>query len=296
MIRTVFRKPGVTVENMRSSAPGKERRYLLVLASAAAILTFECYARLDVPNLMSRLSIHNMILNGTAPSPYRYRVLVPLLTNVVGKLVGLFVEEQRVFELSYLIYDYGAIAFSLLALYALLRLWFSPDQALSGTLFSAVSMIMTFRDNYYQPWSLMEPGTLALGLYLIQKRKDVLFAFLVLIASLNRETGIILPFAYMVTRIDFVKGNSVQNQFRTLARSAVYGVIWIAVFYGLRALRGSVAQIEAVSHLVELNLRPELLALTLKRTGLLLGAYWGFAFLGYWYAPTFVKRSAMDAT
>jgi hypothetical protein len=53
-----------------------------------------------------------------------------------------------------------------------------------------------FRDHYYQPWSLLEPATIALGLHLIYHKKFGWLAGLIAISTLNRETGIFLAAAY----------------------------------------------------------------------------------------------------
>ena len=160
------------------------------------------YHRIDKPNLEARLKLHGKIIDGTARSPYRYRILVPFVMEALAKTLPRFIPANKRFLLSYLVYDIAVVFFILGLLFVYLRLWFSVEQSLIGVLFVSSTMIVAMKNHYYQPWSFLETVLFTFGLLAIFKKKYVVFAVLVVLATLNRATAIFLPLAYLLISIN----------------------------------------------------------------------------------------------
>jgi hypothetical protein len=58
-----------------------EWKAFLLIISVSAVIAYSYYDRVDSPNYELREDLHKQIIQGTAPSPYRYRVLVPFTCN-----------------------------------------------------------------------------------------------------------------------------------------------------------------------------------------------------------------------
>jgi hypothetical protein len=121
---------------------------LLILFSAALALASIYYTQLDYPNYEDRYKIHNEILNGEIDPPYRHRILVPYATNLLTSIFENALSTKGAFLLSYLLYDFFAIFFSLTAQFYFLKIFFSEDHSLIGTLFVSSIMPITFAEPY----------------------------------------------------------------------------------------------------------------------------------------------------
>lgn len=279
---------------MNQPADRLQNRWIIIgfLLSVAFITAYNYYLRIDQPFLEARRQLQNQILQGTAESPYRYRVLVPYTTHVVDSVISGLTGKDG-FKYTYAIYDAFAIFLSLGALYLYTRIWFTPAQTLIGVLFAAISMTVGFRDHYFQPWSLLEPAIFAFGLYFIVKKHWLALGALILIGALNRETTVFILAAFFFTQIPLNKMEHawwIENR-AALLRLVIYGVIWLAVFVGLRLMFGQAPQTETLAETLQTNLKPQSLSLTLELVILFLGAYWIFAGEGWKHSPTFLKRS-----
>lgn len=267
---------------------------LILILSVSAVIAYGYFNRVDRPNFESRLELHNQIIAGTAPSPYRYRILVPFICEVLTKSLSVFVSGKASFLLAYGIYDLLAIFFLLVALFYWLRTWFSADRALIGTLFVADTMPIALQDHYFQPWSLLEGGLFSTGLLAIYKQHYRLLVALVALASLNRETALFIPLAFLLT-IDMksLVNSRSKNERRLILIFCGLCLIWAAVFWGLRLSLGSASHIETIERLLAQNTTKGSLFHTFVNGGLFLGGFWAFALLGFRYAPSFIKRVAL---
>ncbi len=265
---------------------------LILILSVSAVIAYGYYSRVDRPNYELRLELHNQIIAGTAPSPYRYRILVPIAAEFFTKALSVVLPIETAFLLSYATYDLLAVFFLLANLFFWLRTWFDREQALIGVLFVAGTMPIALQDHYFQPWSLLETGLFSAALLAIHRQRYWLLASLVALASLNRETAVFIPLAFLLT-IDM---KSLLNRSRKWGKPILlFGglfLIWAAVFLGLRYFRGSASHIHTIEELLALNTK-ESLFYTFLKVSLFLGGLWAFAFLGFRYAPSFIKRVAL---
>ena len=111
---------------------------LILILSVSAVIAYGYFGRVDRPNFELRLELHNQIITGTAPSPYRYRILVPFAGEILTRTLLVILPMKAAFLLSYAIYDLTVIFFLLAVLFLWLRTWFNMEQALIGVLFIAV--------------------------------------------------------------------------------------------------------------------------------------------------------------
>lgn len=101
---------------------------LILILSVSAVIAYGYFNRVDRPNFELRFELHNQIITGTAPSPYRYRILVPLTAEILTKVLSVILPVNASFLLAYAIYDLLAIFFLLVALFFWLKTWFRRDQ------------------------------------------------------------------------------------------------------------------------------------------------------------------------
>ena len=264
---------------------------LILILSVSAVIAYGYFGRVDRPNFELRLELHNQIITGTAPSPYRYRILVPFAGEILTRTLLVILPMKAAFLLSYAIYDLTVIFFLLAVLFLWLRTWFNMEQALIGVLFIAGTMPIALQDHYFQPWSLLEAGIFSAALLAIHRKRYWCLAFLVAGASLNRETAIFIPITFLLT-INF---KSLLNTRSKKDWNPIFlfgGLLftWAAIYYGLRYFLGSTSHIETIEGLLARNTTKGGLFYTFVNGSLFLGGLWAFALLGFRYAPHFIKR------
>lgn len=264
-----------------------------MILSVSVVIAYGYFTKVDLVNYKTRLELHNQILEGTAPSPYRYRILVPFVVEVFTKALSTVLPIRASFLLSYGIYDLLAVFFLLAMLFIWLRTWFN-EEALIGVLFVAATIPIALQDHNFQPWSLLEAGLFSAALLAIDKKRFWLLVFIVTLATLNRETAVFIPLAYLVTidRKSDLKTSSKKDWEPILLFSGLF-LIWLAIFWGLRYMRGNALQIETFRELLARNTIKGSLFYAVVNGSLFLGGLWVFAILGYKNAPLFIKRIAL---
>jgi hypothetical protein len=128
---------------------------LILILFVSAVVAYGYFSRVDKPNFEQRLELYNQIIAGTAPSPYRYRILVPFAGEALTKALSGVLSVRASFLLSYAVYDLLAVSFLLVILFFWLRTWFKTEQALIGVLFVAGTLPIALRDHHFQPRSLL---------------------------------------------------------------------------------------------------------------------------------------------
>ena len=282
------------MKTIREIEKKRDLSALILILSVSVVIAYGYFNRVDRPNFESRLELHNQIITGTAPSPYRYRIIVPFAAEVFTKALSVVWPVKSSFLISYAIYDLLAVFFLLAGLFFLLRTWFNREQALIGVLFVAGTMPIALQDNYFQPWSLLEAGLFSAALLAIHSKRYWLLASLVALAALNRETAVFIPLAFLLT-IDMKNFlNTInKNDWKPIVLFGGLLLIWAVVFFGLRYFLGSTSHIETMEGLLARNITKGSLFYTCVNGSLFLGGLWVFAFLGFRYAPLFIKRVAL---
>jgi hypothetical protein len=250
------------------------------------------FASIDLRDPAFSYGLHQRIIAGDAGSPYRYRVLVPILLEALTRAFSTVEVRELAFLHASTVYDCVGLVAQLLALYALARQWFSPMQSLVGVAFTCGVTLATFSYFTYQPWSILEVTFFSLGFLLAYRGHWAAVGGVVFLAALNRETGIFLPLALLLGSIDALNFGAIQAAFgrRETRLACVYVLLSTGVFAGLRLLRGSAAPVDALGDVIVRNLQPDNLAAAGMVVSLFLGIGWIFALLGVARAPDFVRR------
>lgn len=225
------------------------------------------------------------LIDHSAEAPMRYRILVPYFVQFIGSIIP--GKPDNTFLFSYFLYYQFSVAFSLFLTYLFIRFWYPRKLAFTGVLIMSVSLLAAFGDGYFQPWSLLEIGLFAAGLICIYKDKETGLAVVVLLSSLNRETGIFLCIAYLLVHIDF------QRPFikpRNLLWTVFYFVIWGLVFGGLRIWLGNAPQL-SIMEILQRNLTPSGIIMAVINISLFLGASWLLVFRGIKTCPEFIQKT-----
>lgn len=180
-----------------------------IFVTAIAVNAFD-YSVL-VPQPQSRYEMHQAIVEGTAPAPQRFRVLVPWLLDPIVNVAARFTDPQQAFRRVYLLFHVAALTTLVAGIYAYSRLWFSRTQALIAALIVGSTLRLVLRmgeywdfspipeRTWFAPWSLLEPALIAAGLLLLARQQVALVAILTIVGALNSEASLLLPlFALML--------------------------------------------------------------------------------------------------
>ena len=225
----------------------------------------------------------------TAAAPNRYRILVPHIVKAIGSFLPESYSHIDRFLASYLFTYIASVTLGLTTLYAYLRLWFSRSLSLLGVLVTGISMLVAFGDGFFQPWSLLEIGIFTLCLLAIYYQRLGLLFILVIIATLNRETGILVGVTYLLTQSTWNK-----FQFRVPNKVVMWTCCYLLVgglvLIGLRLWLGTAEQLTLLQVLA-VNLDPLNLIAGAGNLILFLGVFWWFIGKGYHLSPPFVKKT-----
>lgn len=165
--------------------------------------------------------LHASMSNGTAPSPYRYRILVPWLAEALSRVIGL--------ERAYVVFYFVVFPVALCSLLRLLRTWYSTSVALIGTLITASVLPLSFRDHFFQPATWLELVLMIWALQLLARPTVNLrwYAGVSIVAALNRETGVLLGLLLVAVTWPVAPSRRRVTAIAALAPFATYALIRI---------------------------------------------------------------------
>jgi hypothetical protein len=252
----------------------------------ALALTYCGFRDIDSRFIGDRIMLHGRIIDGSAPTPYRYRVLVPYTAETLRLVGSVALPGEMAFLAAYLLVDGIAFLLSLWCLYALLREWFSEEQSLIGVFLAGISFFVAMRDHAFQPWSYLEPALLALALLAIERGEYGRVAIITAVASLNRETALLLPLAVGTVELG-------RHGLRAATRAAApSAIVWVTIYGGLRLARGAAPRERPLIEIFSMNMQPHQLALSLAAWVAFLGLMWYWAASGLRRAPQTVRHAA----
>ena len=265
-----------------------------ILISCALVLSYTYYYVVEKPLFADRYILHMQIIQGNAPSPYQYRVLIPFIADTFTHLFELILPMQYSFTLAYIILNVIAISLLLMSAYALLSCWYHWQYALIGTLFISSVVTLTYFEHYYQPWSFWEAAFYTLALYLMVNGQKGWLILVVTLAVLNRETGILILPAFFFTSVVGESMNRLDDYHKPeLFWFLLYGIIGVVILLAVHLLRPADRSLETVTQIFANNIAISNLAKALLNWGLFLGIFWVFAIYGYPKAPIFFRRTIL---
>ncbi len=230
---------------------------------------------------------YESLMSGEAPAPFRYRILIPHLVHHVS--TRWTVPPEKLFFLI----EFSATALLVLAFKIYLNLYFQrrTAMALALTLLYVLPFNYLFPRNmtFIYPYDI--PGVLfmTLGIYLIYRKKWLVFYPFFVLATMNRETTCFLSMIYLLTywKIDshMHKAGHLIAQF----------LLWSSVKYGVTLLLppSHHTRLFELGHIEE-NL--ERFLFNFSDYPLFLSTYgflWLFAIAGYCYIENSFARRAL---
>lgn len=266
-----------------------------VLASVTLALVYLYVLQVDLPNLDARLNLHQQILDGTAPAPYRYRMLPAFLTECLASFLSLWLSYRASVLVAYVVWDTLSLSVLVRGLHLYLRTFFPRRDAMIAVLFAAVTMPLAFRNHQYQPWSLLEPGLLSFALWGVAHRDLRIPVAAVVLASLNRETGLFVAMwsvvaAFAPPATHAPRWWPVRN---TCTVASLLGALSLLTVTVVWIVRGVAPGVITVSEVLSANLEPRALLRSAVQVSLFFGAFWVLACFGFRSAPVLIRRTAM---
>jgi hypothetical protein len=126
---------------------------------------------------------------------------------------------------------------------------------------------------YFQPWSLLEAGFFSAALVAIHRQHYLLLVSLTVLASLNRETALFIPLAFLLS----IERRSInKNKWKPIILFIGLLLIWATTFLGLRYFLGSASHVATIQELLAQNVTKGNLLRTLGNVSLFLGGFWIF--------------------
>lgn len=243
-----------------------------------------------------RIAVQQSILEGTAPSPYRYRVLVPRLCDTIQRHVFSAKSPGNHFEHADWTYQSIALFLFIAGLYCFLREWHDLQTSMLGVAVCAATLPLALTNHFYQPWSTLEAALYAWGFFALHRRAYWFFFALVLIGAFTKETTIFLLLAMALVWVK-LPGESVtrQESQRSIVGILAVCLAWTAVYLGLRLYLGTAEHVVAISENIAKNLRWEYLERSMMLVPGIFGVFWILALTGYRTAPPFLKRLILVA-
>jgi hypothetical protein len=274
-----------------------DRRNALLIVILGLTLGGMCFLAIDSQAPRFTFTQQQNAFNGIAGSPYRYRVLVPAILEGGIRIFAFVGSPQQAFQVASLTYECLGLIFQLGMLYVLFRQFFQPIHALVGVTFTAGMSVLTLAYYTYQPWSILEVAFFALGFLLAYRGRWGWLTLVVVLASLNRETGVFLPLTVFLAALSDFRAFGTQWLQRAAQRRDVslsFGLVVpsTAIFLELRLVRGSAEAVDALPDVISRNLERNNLIAAAMGIPLLLGFGWIFAVMGVRSAPCFLRRVA----
>ena len=239
-----------------------------------------------VPGYRKAFVLFVQILNGSADSPFAYRLLVPFLIKGLGIPLSRLLSPQTMFVTAYVIYSIAAIVFSALVLFRLFRLWYDDLSSLLGAMMYCLLVAVASHHDMFQPWSQLEPGLYAVAIILGVRCRIGWALILTIIATLNRETGLFVPLLFCAV----LPGRLFDR--KRILWLAVLGAVWLSVFLGLRVLIGPRPDPYTIAWCWHDNLRPMSLAISLAASAAFFSVV-APAVFGWARTPLEIRRSAL---
>jgi hypothetical protein len=227
--------------------------------------------------------LHRSIIDGTGVSPHRYRVLSSFAVEAIF-------HPQSNFDvwLGYIIMHDIALPAMLIAMYAWFRKWLTEMAALAGALLVAAYSPIMFDVYGISLNNPLEVIFMCIGLlWLLAKRDGVFFGALIALATLNRETGVLLVLAYAAVNLPRWRERRVQIKF------VIYGAVWAAVYMGLRLWLGRAPDMITLQETVTANLSPGWVREQALINNSFLIPVWIAACLGIPRTPRALRRVAL---
>jgi hypothetical protein len=165
------------------------------------------------------------ILQGTASTPYLYRVLVPLLAGLLKAVFSL-----PDYSSAGMIWNYLFIMAFFPLFHGYLKKWFDDEPALLVVVLLGFWLPNSFGFNVFEDF--LELIIFTAGFWLIREKQDQYLYPLIFLAALNKETSLFIVVAYLVSVFRY------QDMTGSILKSLKLFTFWLLPTVLLRLIRG----------------------------------------------------------
>lgn len=251
---------------------GATYRAMLIFA---VLVTIGGYYYIAIPACIQRLDV---CFQPIIYAPYRHRVLSVMLERLIAP------DGNQVYTL---LADIVIHTVCVIVIYAGLWRWLrqsmNAQAAITGVLLVACVWLFSFHFYLRTTYTVLEMACIVTALLAVRSRL-LLYAALVILASLNRETGFFLVFIWAAVHADVL---STRNYWlRGGMLWAVYGAVTIALHLAL----GEGEHVLGLVGTLEHNLKDIREAVLIN---LIFAPLWYMAARGYRTAPAHLQRLAL---
>lgn len=241
----------------------------------AILVTIGGYFYIAIPECTERWA---MCFQSIAPAPFRYRVLSVLLERLITP-DGV----PHMILLADIVIHFVAVVVVYLGLWCCLRQHVSVNTAIIGVFLLCAVWLFSYWFYLKTIYTVLELACIVLALLAVRSRL-LLYAALVIVASLNRETGFFLALIWMAAHAENWRTRAYWQQALTL------WVTFAAVTIALRMALGYADHILGVGGTLAYNLGDLRDTLIIN---VIIAPVWYMLAQGYRHAPATLKRLAL---
>jgi hypothetical protein len=221
---------------------------VMLLAAGISMLAQHAVAWGSPDYLQNRWALQDAIMQGAAPVPFRYRVLVPLAISGIRRgLLGAGLDSAAAFKLAFLALTTIGIGGYLLGLRRWLREWTTDERATIGALAMAAAYPLIIWTYVPHPWHWVEAALTCYGLTAARRGQIGLALVLVVVSTATRETGVFLAVGGAIL-LGWRRGWCLSMASMVLA--------WLLVFLAVRWAVGPGSLLNTVAERMERNSQP----------------------------------------
>lgn len=227
---------------------------------------------------------HLATLNATDSSPFRYRVLA-------GFLVNLLSDSQSATQIVLAACFFHAVGFGVMyiCLFQWLQNFTDRSLALVGVLIVAVYMQLMLYMWGSSLYNVFEVVFLCIALNLLYRRSahwEIGFAIVLVLATLNRETAVLLPISFVLAYRERITSGWYWS------RAVAFFGLWGLVFVGLRVILGHAPDAITIGEVWALNTDGGWGTEEAILKNAFLVPIWIGAAAGFGNSPRFIRRIA----
>lgn len=145
-------------------------------------------------------STHERIINNTIFAPIRYRLLFTWVNEWLLRLYEMLLGVKHSYFITFSALMASSYFLSFVACYKLFHLFHSKRNSIVLCLLFGFSLVVGHFFHFAAPWSIIEPVLFCWGFIFAYQNKKIQFLFILVLALLNRETGIFLSAAPLLTK------------------------------------------------------------------------------------------------
>ncbi len=257
---------------------------ILTCATISIVCSYIYFVRIEQILYEFLLRDHNIILSfdGVDNAPFKYRILIPIIAEILKSIFLLIFNEKISFQLSYILINVISIFLLTFFSFTYFYKYFKFNTSIIGILLLGMLINIPLKD-MNASHSILDSAFFVMSLLLIKNKKFYLLIPLIIIALLNRETAILILVIFFIKQI-FLKKIDKKN----ISIFSILFFSYFIIFFGLRFILGEathVSQIDGGPHYLiskfYANIDFKYLSYTIFLYFMLFGFLWIYAVIGF---------------